>query len=79
VFCAAIILDLVAVIAPILAYVTLGLAFANEDFASVAPVLLVILIGVAALAGPIAVLVVSAILTVLIVGGVVASLRPSVG
>ena len=93
---AAAILDIIAVAAPILAYATLALGLGNNSFAAVAPALLIILVGVAVLAGPIAlilgiislrrssksgdrggsiaVIVISAVLTLLYVGGTFAYL-----
>ena len=98
---AAITLDVVAVATPILAFATLALGLGNNSFAAVAPALLIILIVVAVLAGPIALIlgiialrrshetgdrggsiaaiVISAILTLLIVGGSLATLRVPIG
>ena len=98
---AAIILDIVAVAAPILALATLALGLGNNSFAAVAPALLIILIVAALLAGPIAVIlgimalrrshetgdrggsiaaiVISAVLTLLIIGGALATLRIPIG
>jgi hypothetical protein len=98
---AAIILDVVAVVAPLLAFATLVLGLGNNSFAAVALPLLIILVVAALLAGPIAlilgiialrrsretgdrggsiaVIVISAILTLLIVGGSLATLRIPIG
>ena len=93
---AAIILDVIAVVAPILAYATLAGGLGNNSFAALALPLLIILVAVAVLAGPIAlilgiialrrsgesgdrggsigVIAVSAVLTMLYVGGAFAYL-----